>query len=283
MSLRQLVLAIRRDLILFGAIIAAVTLASVAAALLTKPVYRSEVSLVPVPEDGMGSGLAGLAGQFGGLASLAGVSLPKGGNWSQALATLRSRHLIERLVTSRNLLPALFPGKWDASAGKWKPGTAPPSMGDAVFLFRNRILQVREDTKTGVVTVRVDWGDPAVAAEWANALVELADAELRDQAIKGSGQALEALRAELARAEQVELRSAISRLMESQIKARMFASIRQEYAFHVIDRAVPADLDKRVRPARTVMVLAGGVLGVLLALVSVFLRDEWRRSKSPES
>jgi uncharacterized protein involved in exopolysaccharide biosynthesis len=279
MTLRELVQGIRRDWRQFAGIVILVVVASVVFALLSKPMYRSEASVVGVSDDGMASGLSGLAGQFGGLASLAGLSLPKGGNWEQAVATLRSRHLVERLITSGNLLPKLFPGKWDSAASRWRADLGkPPSLGDAVYLFRQRVLQVREDPKTGMVTVRVDWHDPVLAADWANRLVALADSELRREAIEGSTRALQALQAELARSEQVELRAAISRLMEAQVKAKMFATIRDEYAFHVIDVAVPPDLDKRVQPTRTVMVLAGGILGVILGLLFVLLRVEWRRS-----
>jgi uncharacterized protein involved in exopolysaccharide biosynthesis len=279
MTLRELVQGIRRDWRQFAGIVVLVVVASVVFALLSKPMYRSEASVVGVSDDGMASGLSGLAGQFGGLASLAGLSLPKGGNWEQAVATLRSRHLVERLITSGNLLPKLFPGKWDSAASRWRADLGkPPSLGDAVYLFRQRVLQVREDPKTGMVTVRVDWHDPVLAADWANRLVALADSELRREAIEGSTRALQALQAELARSEQVELRAAISRLMEAQVKAKMFATIRDEYAFHVIDVAVPPDLDKRVQPTRTVMVLAGGILGVILGLLFVLLRVEWRRS-----
>jgi uncharacterized protein involved in exopolysaccharide biosynthesis len=282
MNLRELYFGVRDNLLPFAAIVAVVLSLSVVWALLSRPVYRSEVSIVSANNDGFMAGLGGLSGQFGGLASLAGISLPKSGNWDQAIAKLRSRLLIEALVKNNNLLPQLFPDKWDASAGRWLDGPEnQPSMGDAVQLIRQRVLQIREDPKTGMVTVRVDWRDPVLAARWANQLVALADAEMRREAIDDSSQALTALRGELDRAEQVELRSAISRLMEAQVKTRMLATIRKEYAFHIIDPAVPSDLDKRVQPTRTVMVLAGGILGVILGILFVLLRLEWRRSQSP--
>ena len=65
------------------------------------------------------------------------------------------------------------------------------------------------------------------------------------------------------------------------MKTKMLATIRKEYAFHIIDPAVPADLDKRVQPTRTVMVLAGGILGVILGMLFVLLRLEWRKPQSP--
>ncbi|MCP5359105.1 MAG: hypothetical protein H7A14_00005, partial [Sinobacteraceae bacterium] len=168
MNIRDFFGGLRQDWRIFSSIVAVAVVSSVAVALLSKPVYRSEVSIVAVPEDGMASGLAGLAGQFGGLASLAGLALPKGGNWGQAIATLRSRHLVEQLISTHNLLPLLFPEDWDESLKSWRVGLKqPPTMGDGVFAFR-RIRQVREDAKTGVVTVRVEWHDPVLAAEWAN-------------------------------------------------------------------------------------------------------------------
>ena len=282
MNLRDLYAGIRDNAGPFAAIVTVTVALSVIWALLTRPVYRSEVSIVPASTDGLAAGLGSLSGQFGGLASLAGISLPKSGNWDQAVAKLRSRHLIETLVNNNDLLPRLFPDKWDASAGRWLDGPENrPSMGDAVQLIRQRVLQIREDPKTGMVTVRVDWHDPMLAAKWANQLVALADAEMRREAIDDSSQALTALRGELDRAEQVELRSAISRLMEAQVKTKMLATIRKEYAFHIIDPAVPADLDKRVQPTRTVMVLAGGILGVILGMLFVLLRLEWRKPQSP--
>jgi uncharacterized protein involved in exopolysaccharide biosynthesis len=282
MNLRELYFGIRDNLLPFAAIVTVVLSLSVVWALLSRPVYRSEVSIVSANNDGFMAGLSGLSGQFGGLASLAGISLPKSGNWDQVIAKLRSRHLIETLIKESDLLPQLFPEKWDGPAERWREGPASqPTMGDAVQLLRQRVLQIREDPKTGMVTVRVDWHDPVLAAKWANRLVALADAEMRREAIDDSSQALTALRGELDRAEQVELRSAISRLMESQVKTKMLATIRKEYALHIIDPAVPADLDKRVQPTRTVMVVAGGILGVILGMLFVLLRLEWRKTQSP--
>jgi len=149
-----IVTQVRRQYKLFAAIVAAAIVISVIVALRSRPIYRAEAVIAPVSENAL-SNLGGLASQMGGLAGLAGGLL--GGaskDWNKALAVLRSRHLIEELVTRENLLPVLFPEKRDR----------PPTMGDAVLLFRNRILQVRDDPKTGLATVRVEWFDPKVAA-----------------------------------------------------------------------------------------------------------------------
>ena len=265
-----IVTQVRRQYKLFAAIVAAAIVISVIVALRSRPIYRAEAVIAPVSENAL-SNLGGLASQMGGLAGLAGGLL--GGaskDWNKALAVLRSRHLIEELVTRENLLPVLFPEKRDR----------PPTMGDAVLLFRNRILQVRDDPKTGLATVRVEWFDPKVAAQWANELVAIADEEERDRVVTDAGSSLKALQRQLAEADGVELRAATARLIEEQLKEKMVAGVRTQFQYQVIDRAVPPDRDKRVQPTRTVMVLAGTLAGVLLGVLVVLTRHERARKRS---
>lgn len=262
---------LRRQYKLFAVIVIAACIVSVVWALRSRPVYRSEAMVAPVNESAL-SNLGGLANQLGGLASFAGGLLGGGSkDWNKALAVLRSRHLIEELVTRENLLPVLFPEK----------RKRPPTMGDAVVLFRSRILQIREDPKSGVATVRVEWFDPKVAAAWANELVAIADQEQRDRVVTDADSSLKALQRQLAEADGVELRTAIARLIEEQLKAKMVAGVRSQFQYQVIDRAVPSDLDKRVQPTRTTMVLAGTLAGILLGVVVVLTRHARARRRSP--
>lgn len=261
---------LRRQYRLFALIVAAAIVISVITALLSRPVYRAEAVVAPVGESAL-SNLGGLANQLGGLAGLAGGLL--GGSskdWNKALAVLRSRHLIEQLVTRENLLPVLFPEK----------RRRPPTMGDAVLLFRNRILQIREDPKTGIATVRVEWFDPKVAATWANELVAIADEEQRARVVTDADTSLKQLQLQLAEADGVELRTAIARLIEEQLKAKMVAGVRSQFQYQVIDRAVPADPDKRVQPTRKTMVLAGTLAGILLGVLVVMTRYQRSRKRS---
>jgi uncharacterized protein involved in exopolysaccharide biosynthesis len=257
----------------FALIVCTCVAVSVVVALLSRPVYRSEAVVAPVADDGTMSALGGLASQFGGLASFAGVSLGKGQNWTEAVATLRSRHLVERLVTEEKLLPVLFAGEGRWSFGTGGPGAgAAATMGDAVKLFKNSIMSVQEDAKTGLVTVRIQWYEREAAARWANRLVALADEELRTHAIESADQSLAFLKRELERTDGIELRAAISRLMEAQLKGKLGAGVRSQYAYRVIDFAVPSDPDKRVQPTRSTMVLAGTLFGFLLGILVVGIR-----------
>jgi uncharacterized protein involved in exopolysaccharide biosynthesis len=282
LDLETVVTQVRRQFKLFAVIVAAAWVISVVIALLSRPVYRSEATVAPVGEDSLGN-LGGIASQLGGgFASLAGGLLGGGKNWNKALAVLRSRHLIEELVTRENLLPVLFPKRrsWLPWASRSNgSGGHGPTMGDAVLLFRNRILQVREDPKGGLATVRVEWFDPQVAAVWANELVALADQEERANAVTDAQLSLDALQRELDKADGVELRGAVAHLIEEQFKAKMVAGVRAQFQFRVIDQAVPADLDKRVQPTRTTMVIAGTLAGILLGVLVVLTRFERARKR----
>jgi len=88
------------------------------------------------------------------------------------------------------------------------------------------------------------------------------------------------LEKELGRTSVVELQQAVSRLLEHQLKQAMLAKANQEFAFKVIDPAVPPR--ERARPKRTLIVIAGLLLGfglscsVIWAIASLRLRREVR-------
>src|ERR1700758_3482209 len=132
LTLGELIRALRQDVKPISLIFATAVLLSVVVALIVPPTYRSEAVVAPTPDDGSAAALGGLASQFGGIAALAGVSVSKGPNWDEAVATLKSRHLIEALVKQNNLLPILFPKKWNRATNGWLPDIARvPTMGDA--------------------------------------------------------------------------------------------------------------------------------------------------------
>jgi uncharacterized protein involved in exopolysaccharide biosynthesis len=64
------------------------------------------------------------------------------------------------------------------------------------------------------------------------------------------------------------LRRVIYNLIENETKTLMLANAREEYAFAVVDPAVPPEL--RISPRRRVMVLVGLMLGLVLGTLAAF-------------
>lgn len=269
---------------LIFAIVVLTTSASVAAALLMTPIYRAEVLAAPV-EDDKGGGLGALAGQFGGLASLAGISLGGGSSKvGEAIAILQSRSFTEGFVKDYQLMPILFADVWDSNSKQWKVNSEEdiPSMWDAYKKISDSIFTVSEDKKSGMVTLAVEWTDPELAARWANILVWRINQYMKTSAIDEAEKSIAYLKQQAESTSVVEMRQAIYRLIEAQTKNIMLANVRDEFVFNVIDPAVVPE--EKVKPKRKLIVVLGAMvglmLGVFLAFFISFVRKQKQESQS---
>ena len=245
---------------------------AVVASFLITPTYRSTVLAAPTAESST-SGLASLASQFAGVAALAGVNVSGSTRTAEAIATLRSRAFTETFIRERNLMPILFADAWDAGAGRWRDETEVPTAWDAFQAF-DGLRSVEEDLQTGLISVQVEWSDPALAAQWANGLVADVNRILRTRAISESRQNLEYLRSELEKNSQVPLQSTIFGLIEAELRNAMLSNVKQEYAFRVIDPAVVAQ--KRNWPNRALFAALGLFIGGVIGTFAAFLRPSPR-------
>jgi uncharacterized protein involved in exopolysaccharide biosynthesis len=238
--------------------------------------YRSDVVVSPADSS---SGMSELGSQLGGLASLAGINLGGGGSKKsdEALEYLRSRVFTTDFIQRHQLMPILFAKKWDPVQHAWRDPNDPPSLSDAVTRFSKKVRQIAEDRRTGIVTVSIVWSDRNLAAEWANAMVAEADTALRERAVAQQSKSIEYLKSEAQRTNSVEVGSAISKLMETELKNAMVARTRDAYAFKVLDPAVPSDPKEHESPNRPLIVVVGGGVGFAVGvLVAAF-----RRSRRP--
>jgi uncharacterized protein involved in exopolysaccharide biosynthesis len=250
------------------------TVACTAWALLSTPIYRSTAVLVPVTPDRSAGSISSSLGQFGGLASLAGINIDsRDSRLEETLAVLRSREFIERFISDHNLLPALFPRIWDSHTQSWKVRESrKPTLWKGYKYFSGQILHIDRDKKTGLVTVSIDWKNRADAAGWANEIVERVNTEMRERALDAAVLSTQYLEKEREVTQLVGTRDAINHLIESEIKQKMLATVTKEYVFRVADRALPADIDDILRPKKLLLVFLGLVGGALLGSMGVLVR-----------
>ncbi|WP_116812547.1 Wzz/FepE/Etk N-terminal domain-containing protein [Steroidobacter cummioxidans] len=244
-----------------------------AAAFILTPVYRSSVLLMPVTSERSGGSIGSALGQLGGLAALAGVKV--GANdteLEEALAVLKSRQFTDGFVEDFSLRQRFFADRWDESNRRWLPGKKEPSAAQAYDYFDKRVRTLTRDTKTGLVTLKIEWRDRTEAAAWANELVKRLNLEMRRRAGDKATASLEYLKKELKTTDDLGTRAAIYRLVELQVKQIMLANVTQEYVFQVVDKALIPDEDKYIWPRKGVMLamglFIGLALGVFLAIVS---------------
>lgn len=262
----------------------AAALLSAGISLLMHNIYRGEVLLAPAQSsDNKTGGLASmLGGGLGGLASLAGISIG-GGSTDESLAVLQSREFLWNFVQEKKLMPILFEDAWDAEHKKWKesdPKKQPGQM-DVYRLFKG-ILKAEADKKTNLITVTVDWKDPALAADWANSLVERLNQYLAQQAVARSESNLKYLNEQLMSTQIDEMRQTLFGLIANEQKNVMLAKTQKDFSFKVLDPAV--EPDKKIKPKRSLIVILAAFGAGFLAILYAFIKEgiAKRREQEPK-
>ena len=295
-DLKELFMVLWSGKLLISAVTGLAAVISVVVALSLPNIYTASALLAPA--ESSGGGLSGLMKQYGGLASLAGVSLPGGEEGSRAqlgMQLMKSRAFIGDFVERRDILPELMAVKsWDAGSGDiifdpddydsdaktWVrdvdlPKRPTPSLLEAHEAFVD-ILSVSEDKQTAYVTVSVDHHSPVVAAQWVNWLVEDVNAAVKAQDVAEAEKSIEYLKQQVANTSLADLQAMFFELIQSQTETVMLAEVRPEYVFKTIDPAViPEEKSKPSRALICVLgTLLGGMLGVVIVLIRHYARSE---------
>lgn len=241
--------------------VAIVTLVCIVVALImaltATPLYRATVVVTEVKDNGLNAE-GGLSGEFGGLASLAGIDLR--GSHPDRQAVLRSRRLVEEFVKRPDVLPLLVAGEKPERASVWM----------TVERFRKNVLDIQEDKLKQTSTITIDWKDPEVARRWGDEFVSLANELLRDKAVEDASRNVTYLKQEVEHTNSVEIQKVMYKLIEQETRRLMLAKGRDEYAFAIADPAVKAEI--RISPRRTLLVLSGAVAGFFLGAFIAWLR-----------
>jgi uncharacterized protein involved in exopolysaccharide biosynthesis len=256
-------------------------LVALAAALLATPLYRAESVLAPSTAQRVSLGYAmgdlqpslSAATNAGGVSVLArlGVDTSRAAT-EEAVAVLLSRELGDAFISDENLAPLFFDRSWANVFGRWTGSVdEPPTEQDAFEFFAKNVRRVIRDERTGFISLQITWRDPEVAAAWANDLVGRLNARLRERAIARANLSLQALEAALEVVTLTDAREALNTLVERQVNERLLASISDEYAFRIIDHALPPDKNDVVWPRTLLMLMVGTSVGFLVGLTLVML------------
>ncbi|WP_446890887.1 Wzz/FepE/Etk N-terminal domain-containing protein [Aeromonas veronii] len=253
-------------------------------------IYRSEALLAPSTEQ-QGGGLAAMAAQFGGLASLAGVNLGGEGSDKTAMAVEigKSRQFLSHFIRQHQLeVPLMAVTKADKATGelvidedvydvaskKWvrdvpQGKSVEPTDWELVKAFRE-LASISQDTKSRLVTVAVEYYSPESAKQWVDWLVaDLNEAmKLRDQT--DATRNITYLKAQLEKTPVADMQKVFYQLIEDQTKTLMLTEVNQEYVFKTLDPAVVAE--EKAKPKRALIAVLGTLLGGMLGVMMVLIR-----------
>jgi uncharacterized protein involved in exopolysaccharide biosynthesis len=238
-------------------------------------VFKAETLLAPAKEEKSGS--SSTFSQFGGLAAIAGVTIPADLNTKRVLATLETRVFLKKFIKEKNLLPLIFPEFWDATTNSWKLHNKREA-----FIVEDGIspLQVAIDvdkSESGLISLSVSWKDPEVAAQWANDLVKQLNEQLRERAIADSKKRVGYLEQELAKTTLQDMRAVLYNLLESEKQKAMLANVNEDFALEVIDPAVTPKSSEK--PNHKIIVGLGGVCGGFLGIIAVLFAQFLQKLK----
>ena len=277
---------------LITAIAGIAVVASAVISLMLPNIYTANALLAPAEQSG--GSMSALMQQYGGLASLAGLSLPSGEDGSRAqlgMQLMKSRAFIGNFVERRDILPELMAvdvwdavrtviliESYDAATKTWirNGGTkvAAPSTQETQSF--SEILGVSQDKQTGYVTVSIDHQSPTIAAQWVNWLVEDVNTAVKAQDVAEAKKSIEYLREQVTNTSLADLQAVFFDLIQSQTETVMLAEVRQEYVFKTIDPAVAPE--EKSKPSRALIcalgTILGGVLGVAIVLIRHYARSE---------
>jgi uncharacterized protein involved in exopolysaccharide biosynthesis len=290
-DLRELFAVIWRGKWIIIAVTILFAIASVFYALNQPNIYKSEVLLAPAEQEGS-SGLAGLAGQFGGLASLAGVNLGSGSSNKAQLAieVLKSRKFISGFVEKHEILPDLMAAKswdmqenkviydnelYDAENNKWlrdvqAPYKPKPSMQEAYKEFI-KVISTNTDKETGMVEISAEHVSPYVAQQWVEWLVADINKTMKSRDVIEAKKSTDFLTKQIQQTKVADIRSVLYKLVEEQAKTIMFANVRDEYVFKTIDPALVPE--EKFKPSRALIVILGTLLGGILSVLCLLIKE----------
>jgi len=245
---------------IIGALWALTTIGAVALAFLATPTYRASATLVI--RDQMSEPMGALAMA----ANLTGVKLGSGATAKQPVAGLTSKEITFRFIQQNSLKKELFPELWDQSRNQWLEEE--PSMLAAFNRFDKEVRDVAIDYDANMATLSIIHTDPAKAAQWANELVALYNAEQRAKALKEGERRVAYITQQLQEITVIDIRRSLVDLVQGQLRSNIVAAGVEDFEFRVIDRAVPPEIP--YSPNKTLYIalgfFGGLIFGSLLAL-----------------
>ena len=258
-------------------------------------IYESKALLVPVDSS---SSISGALRSYGGLAGLAGISLPSGGdegNSAKAIQKIRSLSFFENNILTNIHLPDLMAFKswnsetnslsyneniYNTNTNTWivddsDPMQKIPSAQRSFQAFKSK-LNLIIDNKTGFITLSIQHQSPFLAKQWTELVVNEVNSFYRQKDKLESEKAVSYLNQQISMTSLSEIKQVLAQLLQEETKKLTLIEANQFYVFDYIDP--PAVMEEKSAPTRSticiIIALLGGILSSLLVLFRHYVLSE---------
>ncbi len=255
--------------------------------------YRATALLAPAQSDG--GGLSSALGQLGGLASLAGVSIGSGEISESQIAQeiMKSWSFVEKFIADNDLEVEIYAAEgwskesnelhinqeaYDSKSGEWltedlNGNIAPPTSWQLFQVFSG-MASVSEDTKSGLVSVSIEYYSPQMAKEWLDMYVSAINEHMQSRQVAKVSNNISYLEAQIDKTSIAEMREVFYTIIEEQTKNKMVAEASPDYAFVAVSPSMVPE--EKSQPKRSLIcilgTLLGGMFSVLIVLVGHYSR-----------
>lgn len=279
-----------------GAITSTFSLISVIVALMLPNIYQSQATLMAVEQS---SGMSGMVGQYSGMARLAGISLESKSSSKdqEAIARIKSFEFfsnnflpyikLENLMAVKKWTQASNTLTYDTSdfnseSRQWVRKAKPPRSkiptSQEAFEEFIEIMSVSKDKKTLLVTLSVKHKSPFIAQQWVEIMIDQIDQVMRDQDRRTATKSIEYLNSIAPTVNYEDIKKALSALQQEQMKRLMMVEANDNYIFKVLDSPIAPEL--KSQPKRSLIVILGTILGMVLSAVGVLVFNYTRKSSN---
>ena len=289
-DLRELFSVVWAGKILIVAITAVFALVSVGYALSLANQYKA--SAVVSPAQSGGSSLGAMAGQLGGLASLAGINIGSGesNETQEAMEIMQSWGFMEAFIQTHDLQVPIYAAiGWDKGSNSLKLNSdlydatsehwliednesgenRAPSSWELYEKFRERVA-VSQDKKSGLINISVEYYSPQIAKQWVDLFIITINDYMRARKLEQVNRNIEYLTAQIDKTAIADMREVFYQLVEEQTKSKMLAEASPEYAFVTVSRAMVPE--QKSQPKRALVCILGALLGGMLSVLWVLFR-----------
>jgi len=264
-------------------------LVSIVYSLTLTNLYTARTLLAPSSSGQISSNLS----QYSGLASIAGITLPKSGEGISdkdlAISLLKSKGLLQRLINKYDILPNLIAAEnwnlktnsinynsniYDETKRAWVRKVKPPFKSipstQEAYVFFDEAISIVENSDNGTISLEVDHISPEIAYDWSLILIQEVNEYVADMRINEAQLSINYLNDQIKITPYPDLRALFYELIQQHTQSMMLAKVRPEYALTTIDP--PLIPKTKSSPNRALIIALTSFFGVLSAIFTVFIR-----------
>lgn len=258
---------------------------------LSKPDIYVSKSLLAVVENSGNNSLSSLNSRYGGLAAIAGISLPStssGDKGTLAIETIRSRDFLTHLLSFEEVMPKLMatkdydlttkeilfdPNLYDGDRKVWleksKGGVNSKPSYLATYNTYLEQVSISKDKFSGYVSISFKHKSPEFAHYFLSLIIKEVNSLIREVDLQESSEALNYLNSQLTKTQQSDIKNSINQLIKSKLETQMLANVNKDYVLRPLDK--PYVPEFKSEPNRVSICIMGTMLGVMAGFLWVLI------------